>query len=196
MNGKDLFWGLTYVGSDLIEEAEREQLSSKNVKSGGKYATERQRKRPLLIAALIALLLLLTGCAALAVYLRMEHLKLGIYSLPTATVQEAEDAPSTAPLELDVFSLQGVTDSPQYLAGKEWFDFTQSYEYQPQVGWDSPPDYWAYCVLDQTMVDKLDEICAKYGLTIIGRPRHEDGDFSNLLKLAGIETLLKADCDA
>lgn len=197
MNGKDIFLAMRYVGSDLVEEAEREMLSTpKNAKRGGKYAAERRVKRPALIAALIALMLLLTGCAALVVYLRMENLKLGTYSFPTSAVQESETVTASTLPELDVLSLQGVTGSPQYLAGKEWFDFTQSYEPQPQVGWDSPPDYWAYSVLDQTMVDKLDEICAKYDLKVIGKPWHEDGDFSYLLNLAGIESLVKADCEA
>ena len=55
MNGKDIFLGLKYVGEDLIEEAETSQLS---VQANQKN-THRKIRRPLLIAALIALMLLL-----------------------------------------------------------------------------------------------------------------------------------------
>lgn len=199
MNGKDIFLGLRYVGDDLIEEAERERLSSETVEKvgqGEKCTARWTVKKPILVAALIAVMLLLTGCAALVVYLRMENLKLGTYSFPTSAVQESETATVSTPPELDVLSLQGVTGSPQYLAGKEWLDFTQCYEPQLEAEWNSEPNYWGYSVLDQKMVDKLDEICAKYDLNVIGKPWHENRDCTHFLKLAGIENLLKTDCEA
>lgn len=61
MNGKALFMGLEYVGVDLIEEAEFGQFHVR-----GEKLEKRPRRisRPLLLAALIALLLFLVGCAA------------------------------------------------------------------------------------------------------------------------------------
>ena len=56
MNGKDIFRGLQYIGDDLIENAETGQFPAQNQGSG---KTRRPIRRPLLIAALIALLLLL-----------------------------------------------------------------------------------------------------------------------------------------
>src|SRR5699024_7852451 len=44
---------------------------------------------------------------------------------------------------------------------------------------------------DQTMVEKLNEICEKYGLKIIGKSWHEHQDCSHFLKLAGIDSLVK-----
>lgn len=41
------------------------------------------------------------------------------------------------------------------------------------------------------MVDKLNEICEKYGLKIIGKSWHEHQDCSHFLKLAGIDSLVK-----
>ena len=58
MNGKDIFRGLQYIGDDLIENAETGQFPAQNQESG---KTRRPIRRPLLIAALIALLLLLVG---------------------------------------------------------------------------------------------------------------------------------------
>lgn len=75
MNGKDIFLGLKYIGADLVEEAEYGSFST----HGSKNAEEKKRpavRRPLLIAAIIAMMLLLVGCAVVYV-LNMENLKLG-----------------------------------------------------------------------------------------------------------------------
>ena len=57
MNGKELFLGLSYINRKYIEEAEKDTVSSFSAK-------KRSRLRsPLLIAAVIALTLLLVGCA-------------------------------------------------------------------------------------------------------------------------------------
>lgn len=73
MNGKDIFRGLQYIGDDLIENAETGQFPAQNQESG---KTHRPIRRPLLIAALIALLLLLVGCAVVYV-LKLENVKIG-----------------------------------------------------------------------------------------------------------------------
>ena len=52
MNGKDIFLGLKYIDPDLVEEAEF-----------GSFPKARTLRRPLLVAAVIALTLLLVGCA-------------------------------------------------------------------------------------------------------------------------------------
>ena len=46
------------------------------------------------------------------------------------------------------------------------------------------------------MVDKLDEICAKYGLKVIGKAWHEQVDCNKFLPLLGIDSLLKSGTDA
>ena len=57
MNGKELLLGLSYISRKYIEEAEKDTVSSFSAK-------KRSRLRsPLLIAAVIALTLLLVGCA-------------------------------------------------------------------------------------------------------------------------------------
>ena len=73
MNGQEIFLGLSYISRKYIEEAETETIS------GGRGAYEAPGKahrirRPFLLAAVIALLLLLVGCAAVYV-LKMEHVK-------------------------------------------------------------------------------------------------------------------------
>ena len=63
MNGKNMIWGLTYVSSSIIEEAEYGEVPIGAEKSIRKEKTRRMFQRPFLVAALIALTLLLVGCA-------------------------------------------------------------------------------------------------------------------------------------
>jgi len=72
MNGKDIFFGLKYVGEDLIEGAETAQFPNQENQKN----THRKIRRPLLIAAVIALMLLLAGCAVVYV-LSLNGIKLG-----------------------------------------------------------------------------------------------------------------------
>ena len=79
MKGKDIFLGLDYVGGDLIENAEYGQFPSSAVKTAGnenKAPEARSIRRPLLIAAIVALMLLLMGCAA-AIVLYLDSIRLG-----------------------------------------------------------------------------------------------------------------------
>ena len=64
MNGKELFLGLSYINRKYIEEAENDTVDSISAQERGRL------RRPLLIAAVIALMLLLVGCG-IAVYLTL-----------------------------------------------------------------------------------------------------------------------------
>ena len=78
MNGKDIFLGLKYVGDDLIEKAEYGQFPA----SGEiREKTHGRIRRPFLLAALIALLLMLVGCG-IAYVLRLQDLKIGMQTVP------------------------------------------------------------------------------------------------------------------
>ena len=59
MNGKDIFLGLQYIGEDLIEKAEYGEFPTIAEKEAKRLTT----RKPLLIAAIVAILLLLVGCA-------------------------------------------------------------------------------------------------------------------------------------
>lgn len=148
-------------------------------------------KRFWLIAAAIALTLLLVGCAVVYM-LRMQDLKIGEHTM----IQTEPEAAENSEITLDILSLQGIKDSPNYRANQEWLAFTQSYE--PEFGdyWESEEQYWAYNVLDQTMVDKLNEICEKYNLEVIGKPWHEYADCNEFLPLIGVDSLLKTGSEA
>ena len=84
MNGKELLLGLSYISPKYIEEAKNYSASQKRIRF----------RKPLLIAAVIALTLLLVGCAV-AAYARI-HMKLVQHNVPT-TVQTDEDVPDATP---------------------------------------------------------------------------------------------------
>ena len=73
MNGKDIFLGLKYVGDDLIEKAEYGQFPAASER---KQDRSKGYRRPLLIAAVVAMLLMLVGCAVVYA-LRLQDLKIG-----------------------------------------------------------------------------------------------------------------------
>lgn len=63
MNGKNIIWGLTYVSSSIVEEAEYGAFRVKTDSTIEKERSRRIFRRPFLVAAIIALTLLLVGCA-------------------------------------------------------------------------------------------------------------------------------------
>jgi len=78
--------------------------------------------------------------------------------------------------QLTMISLQGYSDSPEYLAAQEWSEFEDNYDTDwailDKVGnkptkWDDK--YGAYGVYSQEMADKIDEITSKYKLTLHGK---------------------------
>lgn len=188
MTSTQLFKGLSYIDSSLLTEAEQ-RMSAPVRKTAA-------RPRHTLLAAIICLItLLLAGCGVLYM-LRLQNLKIGTQTIPLPQDSAAEPASEESVSELLVFSLQGAQNSPNFLANQEWLTFTQNYT--PVLGdyWDSPEEYWAYSVQDQAMVDKLDEICAKYGLKVIGKSWHEHADCSQFLSLLGVDSLLRPNADA
>ena len=154
MNGKDIFMGLRYIDEDIIEEAEFGVFSAKTV--------HRTIRRPLLVAAIIALMLLLVGCAA--VLLGLWDLRLGEYPI---------DAGFGETRSGEFISLSGFAGSKEYRANKEWMDFESQYDpggsIITSIG-NSPTGldekYSLYNAYTQEMADKLDAIAEKYELTL------------------------------
>ena len=182
MNGKDIFLGLKYVGDDLIEKAEYGQFPTTTVKTEQKRTAFKRFRRPLLVAAIIGLLLLLVGCAAYFYSLQqlvvIDHTKdviavveEDISKNTTETAPETEAGPYVAE---KVLSLQGYEGSPAYQALQEWWEYAIDYTIQnPELRFSSdyqrPEAYTNYPCYSQDMVDKVDEICSKYGLHLLGK---------------------------
>ena len=174
MNGKDLLIGLGTISHKYYEEAE-----NGNIMATAKYKTVR---KPLLIAVIIGLLMLLIGCAAYFYSLQqlvvIDHKKEVIAVIEedfsknaTETISETDSGPYVAE---KVLSLQGYEGSPTYLALQEWWEYAIDYTIQnPELRFSSdyqrPQAYTKYPCYSQDMVDKVDEICNKYGLHLLGK---------------------------
>ncbi len=193
MNGQEIFLGLSYISRKYIEEAETETVS------GGAGKAHRIR-RPFLLAAVIALLLLLVGCAVVYV-LRMQSLKVGEFSfyIPTEYDENGEAIPVASHEPITLLSRQGTNME----ALKEWIAFKNSYDQDSTVmiesdlamksghPWDIPENYYfTYDCYSPEMVDKLNEIVEKYDLkllsTIIQLDRYEGSVPLDSLGLTGL----------
>ena len=160
MNGKDIFLGLQYVGDDLIALAEYGQFPS----GAAKHAGTGRLRRSLTVAAIIALMLFLMGCAAV-VLLHLNDLKIGerTYTQHPLYLEDGTKTPATEKVK-EIISVQGFAESPNQKAAKEWYEFTKAYDiaqkYPDGIPDFTPPkDYDAYWVLTQELVDKVDDIC-------------------------------------
>ena len=154
MNGKDLITGLGYIGTQYYEEAEETAEAPKR----------KALPRPLLIAAIIGLMLLLMGCA-IAV-MRLQHMTIDV---PTYTDYWGE--------ERSIISLQGFEGSTNYEAFQEWQKFLDSYDTDKKILYanndfylECPEAYYSYGCYSWEMVDKVAEICEKYDLEPLGKP--------------------------
>lgn len=160
MNGRDIFRGLQYIGDDLIENAETGQFPVQNQGSG---KTRRPIRRPLLIAALIALLLLLVGCAAVYV-LKMEHVKISSgtdqrdYSLVDGVYVKDPHTVSTTTL-----SMAGLKGSNAYKACADFY----AYETELRTNASASGDWAGY---DDAINAKAQELAEQYGLKPEGQP--------------------------
>ena len=149
----------------------------------GKQQVKVQRlssKRVLIFAAVIALTLLLVGCAVVYV-LRMQNLHVGEYSIymPTIYDEDGNVIPVETRKPTQLLSIQGV--NMEALA--EWVEFTNSYDKDgtimlaadraakeggPGDPWEFPDNYHlTYGCYSQEMMDKLDEIVEKYDLKLL-----------------------------
>ena len=173
MNGKDIFKGLRYIDDDIIEEAEFGMFPAKT--------SHRTIRRPLLVAAIIALTLLLVGCAVVYV-LSMKEINIGQQQAYQDVFEyDPESGQAVAYLGQEtvteeVLTLAGLKGSPNYQAAQEWFAFKQTYDPNGEIKasvWkdlpEFPEEYAYYDIYTQEMKDKLDEILDKYNLNLIGR---------------------------
>lgn len=156
MNGQEIFLGLSYISRKYIEEAETETVS------GGAGKAHRIR-RPFLLAAVIALLLLLVGCAAVYV-LKMEHVKISSgtdqrdYSLVDGVYVKDPHTVDTTTL-----SMAGLKGSNAYKACADFY----AYETELRANKSASGDWTGY---DDAINAKAQELAEQYGLKPEGQP--------------------------
>lgn len=196
MKGKDLFLGLSYIDKQYIAEAELESLPR-----------HKTLRRPLLVAALVALMLLLVGCAAVYL-LSLREIKLGDQEV-TYDVYDYDPESGEAlayvgqeSMTQQVLTLSGLSNTPASKAAREWYAFLETYDpdrtIQQEV-WgkepEFPEEYYGYGLYTQEMKDKLDEILAKYDLKLRGAPV-EFQTSKLLFQALGMENVLNPGSEA
>lgn len=163
----------------------------------------RRNHKPVLIAAIVALMVLLMGCAVVA--LNLGDLKIGEYTYtePRYIDENGNKIPETEKTR-DVISLQGIAGSPSQLAAREWYEFEQSYDTDNKLLNEAdknpinvPSEYDAYFVYTQEMMDKVDEIASKYDLELAGAiAMAEEFQMNTFFHALGIGNLHQEDAQA
>lgn len=203
MKGKDIFLGLKYIGEDLIEEAEYGSFQAETAKPEQK----KRFRRPLLVAAIVAMMLLLVGCAVVYM-LSMKEIKLGdqlitfdVYSDDPNIGDPFEPIGQQTKIQ-QVLTLAGMGETPASHAAREWYAFLETYDPDLEIKksvWGNEPDfgeaYYGYGLYTQETKDKLDEILEKYDLKLRGR-QVEFQTSKLLLKALGMENVLNPDSKA
>ena len=167
MNGKNMLFGLQYIGDDLVENAEFGQFSTDTGKNG---RPRRAIRRPLLAAALIGAALLLVGCAV-AYVLNLEKIKISAgteqrdYSLVDGVYVKDPHTVNTTTL-----TLAGLEGSDAYKACADFYVFQEEYTANGEKMAENgtvPEDYWE--TYSDVMNAKAQELAEKYGLKPEGK---------------------------
>ena len=184
MTNFELFKALGCISAGNLSGAEQLQTAS--------HVEVRRKswKRPLLIAAVIALALLLVGCSV-AVALRLQALTIteDTSGIPRETNFSGE--------ELNPISIQGYMGTDSYAAFREWREFLSTYDPDNEIlhandDFQKPDAYFSYRCYSQEMVDKIDEICRKYNLQPLGKPWFFDR-LEDILEAVGVGDVFAPD---
>lgn len=167
MNGKNMLFGLQYIGDDLVENAEFGWFSADTGKNG---KPRRAIRRPLLAAALIGAALLLVGCAV-AYVLNLEKIKISAgteqrdYSLVDGVYVKNPHTVNTTTL-----TLAGLEGSNAYKACADFYAFQEEYTANGEKMAENgtlPEDYWE--TYSDVMNAKARELAEQYGLKPEGK---------------------------
>ena len=166
MKEKRMFHALGSVSDKFIEEMYGPNEAQQ--KRTGRHSAGRMW----LIAAIVAAMVLLMGCAVYV--LKMQDMKLGDETLYYDIFSD-EGYVGREPVEMEVLTFAGVKGSPGYQAAKEWFDFIKTYDPDGKIYssvWKNvpefPEEYSSYNLYSQEMKDALDSILQKYSLKPVG----------------------------
>ena len=173
MNSFEILQAMTDIPNGLVLSA-RNKLGYEHEKAIARKAAP---KRIWLIAAVIALLLLLMGCAVVYMF-SLQDMQVGEYNfyVPPAYDEDGNLIPVETHAPITQLSLQGVNME----ALGEWLAFKNAYDPDLEIAgqadqamkagnpWDIPENYHlSYGCYSQEMVDKLNEIVKKYDLKLL-----------------------------
>lgn len=191
MTGKDLLTAMSGIDGRYIEEA-----------APAAAHKTRSLRRPLLVAAAIAAALLLVGCG-IVYALRLQDMSIGKASY-TQRFDDKGKAIDPVEKSVDIITPYGRSGDAIQQALKEWYEFQESYDPDGALLTDEPdiPDIpnqyeYTYSCYTQEMVDKVNEIAAKYDLKLLEEwipfQRYQSDIF---LEETGIQSLLLPDSGA
>lgn len=191
MTGKDLLTAMSGIDGRYIEEA-----------APAAAPKTRSLRRPLLVAAAIAAALLLVGCG-IVYALRLQDMSIGKASY-TQRFDDKGKAIDPVEKSLDIITPYGRSGDAIQQALKEWYEFQESYDPDYLLATNEPdipsiPNQYEYTYgcYTQEMVDKVDEIAAKYDLKLLEEwipfQRYQSDIF---LEETGIQSLLLPDSGA
>lgn len=170
MNGKKLLIGLSYIDRKFIEESENDIVTDKTNLKIKRFPA----RKPLLIAAIIALTVLLVGCAVVFA-LRLQDMSIGQETYTQTFDDNGKYLEEPVEKTRDVLTLFGHSGDNIQKATVEWFEFLETYDPDGAL-MDDNPDHaeipnqyeYTYGCYTQDMINKLDEIAAKYDLKLLG----------------------------
>ena len=152
---------------NILSAASNSEPAERNV------TMKRWTKKTFMIAAVISLMVVLMGCAVVA--LKLNDLRIAQYdeTQPAWIDADGEKFAATEVKRSEI-AMQGTAEDNSQKAAQEWLEFTRSYDKDHKIlmasdDFEAPAEYDAYNVYSQEMMDKVDEIAEKYGLKLAGR---------------------------
>lgn len=155
------------------------------------------------LAAVLAGSLLVTTTVYAVYFFRLRDLHLGkenVLDLSERDSWEEEITENDIPKrEVDMISLGGISGSPEYTACSEWRKFQENYDTDGTIlaeignGFAGVEEEYEliYGCYTQEMVDEVDRLCEKYGLSGL-KGFYLAEDYDDLCKRAGIGDICKS----
>lgn len=158
------------------------------------------KKKPFMFAAIIGLMVILMGSAVVA--MKLQDLRISEYAPPASENAAVSGDTSKETQAMELISLQGFADTPNYQAAEEWRKFAESYDPDgvlaveaDQKGFQAPDAYQGYLCYTQEMIDKIDEICEKYHLELLGKV-NTAVNVQGTYDAVGIRSIISQNADA
>ena len=195
MNGKDLLTAFGNINPQYYEEAEKDTLSS--------GPARRTLRKPLLVAAIVALSLLLVGCAVVYA-LRLQDMSIGQETYTQTFDEQGRYLDEPVEKTRDILTMYGHSGDAIQQALTEWYDFLNTYDPEGKFSTNDPdieeiPDQYEYIYscYTQDMVDKVNEIAKKYGLKLLEtRVPFQSYQSQIFLRETGIDSLIRPEAEA
>ena len=195
MNGKNLLIDLSHIDRKFIEESENDTICTKNSTHKEPAQGRKVFRKPLLIAAIVALMLFLMGCAAV-ILLHLDDLRVGEEEY-VANMQYQEDGSKIPATEKTkhFICVVGAEGSKNQQALLEWLEFAETYDpaQYSEGEYQKPEIYCDYAIYNQEMEDFLKALLDKYGLKPTGNAEiiqayreYDEELFHELLGIQGV----------